>query len=295
MRVHFIGLLRNVDSTILDVKLAHGFEFSQKSESDGNQFFSALEGLPQHLTVKKLFLDYHCLSATLKKYFFVENSFDCAERGVIPQEVAEFERKFVYSYLDPTLGLMRLFKEGNINMPIRYYFEDPDSSLIRGSRATYDYAEPFSLKQEELKDLHTFLKRVKLPFSHTYMQLAFENFELSYETPNQRLAFLALMNGLEALFNPGAGEIAYKISRNCAVLLGSDIKASRTIYKDVRHLYSQRSAIVHAFKKVRIERDQLKRLRDYVRRALKTLLDLDKSKKNALKMLNEMGFGEFKI
>ena len=197
-----------MDSTILGVKLKHGFKFGQMSESEGNKFFSALERLSEILTVKKLFIDYHCLDPQLKKYFFVENSFDSSVTAGIPHEVAEFDNKLLLSYLDPTLRLMRLFKEGNINMPIKYYFtKDPLSPFIRGSKPRYSYPEPFSLNHEELKDLHNFLKRYTLPFSRTYMQLAFENFEISYEIANQSLAFLALMNGLEALFNPGGGEI----------------------------------------------------------------------------------------
>lgn len=190
---------------------------------------------------------------------------------------------------------MRLFKEGNINLPLKYYFtKDPLSSFIRGGRPRYSYRELFSLKKEELKDLHNFLKRHTLPFSHTYMQLAFENFEISYEIPNQSLTFVALMNGLEALFNPGGGEITHRISRNCAVLLGSDVKDSRKICKDVKCLYALRCKIVHAHKEVRVENDELKRLRDYVRRALKAMLNLNKPKNKALKILDEMGFGEFK-
>jgi len=283
-----------VDSTILDVKLAHGFKFGQMSQSEGNKFSSALEKLPKYLTVEKLFLRYHCLDPKLKKYFFLKNLFKCTKTDGIPPELTEFDNKLFLSYLDPTLSLMRLFKEGNINMPIKYYFtKNPLSPFIRGSRPRYSYPELFSLKKEELKDLHNFLKRHTLPFSHTYLQLAFENFEISYEIANQSLAFVALMNGLEALFNPGGGEITHRISRNCAVLLGSDVKDSRKICKDVKYLYELRCKIVHARRKVRVERDDLKRLRDYVRRALRIILDLNKPKSEALKTLNEMGFGEF--
>ena len=284
-----------MDPTILSVKLEHGFKFGQISESEGNKFFSTLEKLPEYLTVKKLFMDYHCLNPKLKKYFFVENSFESRETGDIHPELVEFDNKLTRSYLDPTLRLMRLFKEGNINMPIIYYFtKHPLSSFMRLYRHRYDYLEPFSLNKRELEGLHNFLKRSKLPFSHTYIQLAFENFELSYATSNPSLAFLVLMNGLEGLFNLGGGEITHRISRNCAVLLGSDVEDSRKIYKDVKHLYILRCQIVHASKKVRIEKDELKRLRDYVRRALKTMLNLNKPKNKALEILDEMGFGEFK-
>ena len=180
-------------------------------------------------------------------------------------------------------------------MPITYYFtKDPLHSFMSLNRHRYSYSEPFSLNQQELEDLHHFLKKYTLPFSLNHIQLAFENFELSYEIRNLTIAFLVLMNGLEALLNPGGGEITHRISRNCAVLLGSDVGASRKIYEDVKYLYGLRCAIVHAAKKVRIEKDELKRLRNCVREALRAMLDINKPKSDALGTLNEMGFGEFK-
>lgn len=283
-----------MDPTILSVKLEHGFKFAQISQGEGNKFFSTLEGLSEILTERKLFMDYYCLNSELKKYFFVENSFESSKTKGISPEITKFDGKLVRSYLDSTLRQMRLFKEGNINMPITYYFKKHPLSLYRSLHwPRFASIEPFSLNKQELEDLHNFLKRFKLPFSRTYIQLAFENFELSYETSNQSLAFLALINGLEALFNPGVGEISYRISRNCAVLLGSDVEDSRDIFKDVKYLYDLRCAIVHALKQVRIEKDKLIRLRDYVRRAITTIHDLDKPKDKALKILSEMGFGEF--
>lgn len=295
MRVHFLGLLRNVDSTIFDVKLEHEFKFGQISEIEGNKFFSALENLPLWVTARKLVLDYGCLNFELRNYFFVENSFEYGGRDSSRQEVAKFDNELVNSYLNSTFRLMKLFKEGNINMPLKYYFtKDPLSPFMRFESSRYCYREPFSLDKKELKDLHYFLNKYTLPFSLNYVQLAFENFELSYEILNQTIAFLVLMNGLEALLNPGEGEITYRISRNCAVLLGSDVESSRKIYGDVKYLYGLRCAIVHLAKKVRIEKDELKRLRGYVREALRAMLNINKDKGKALEILNQMGFGEFK-
>jgi hypothetical protein len=90
-----------------------------------------------------------------------------------------------------------------------------------------------------------------------------------------------------------AGEITHRISRNCAVLLGSDVESSRNINKDVKDLYGLRCAIVHAGK-VKIEKDELKRLRDYVRKALRAMLDINKDRNTALGILDEVGFGKLK-
>jgi hypothetical protein len=73
--------------------------------------------------------------------------------------------------------------------------------------------------------------KIRYPFRKT-LQLAFNNFNLSYEVENVNLQFLSLMNGMEVLFNPsGGGELTYRISRNTAVLLGQDKIEAENIEK----------------------------------------------------------------
>lgn len=42
-RIHFIGILSNVDKSILQVKLDHGFIIDAFSSEEGMRFFSELE------------------------------------------------------------------------------------------------------------------------------------------------------------------------------------------------------------------------------------------------------------
>jgi len=80
-----------------------------------------------------------------------------------------------------------------------------------------------TLKDSEIPQLQEFIDNTNLPFKNKFLELAFENFELSYAVNNLNLQLLVLMNGMEALFNKGSnGEIIYKISRNASVLLGKD-------------------------------------------------------------------------
>lgn len=290
--MYFIGLLQNVDSSILNVKLENGFEFKSISEEKGTELFSKLEKCPPRNTYMKLSGDYSCLNHELNEYFFVENSFDVtlSDDGFVEGfEIQDLE----LTYLLPKISLMLLFKEGNIAVPISYYFYDESFRLFTG-RTSFDYSHsrrlPYTLNQEEIPELQDFLMDTKTPFVD-YIQLAFENFELSYKIPWENVAFLSLMNGLEALFNPGGGEISYKLSRNCAVLLGKDKQDSTEIFKNVKDLYTLRSKTVHGVEKSVGAADILK-LRGYLRESIKRLIRVNKPKEEVLASLNESGFGK---
>lgn len=292
-KMHFIGLLRNVDSSILNVKLENNFKFNSISDYEGGQLFSVLEHLPSEYITRRLFMEYRCLNPKLKKYFFVENSFDVTlQEGGFPKELIELQ-DLVNHYLVPKIRLMRLFKEGDISMPLKYYFfENPFSPYIRmWMPAHLPYEPMYTLNEDEIPKLQDFLKNAKMPF-RDYIQLAFDNFESSYEIHVRNVAFLSLMNGLEALFNPGRGEIRYRISRNCAVLLGKDKQEATEIYRNVKELYGLRSSIVHSFKKISVEEEKLIELRGYLRESIKRLLRVNKPKEEVLDILNESGFGE---
>lgn len=65
-KIYFTGLLANVDSSILQVKLDHGFQIDYMSMDKGIAFFCALENLPQHVIGQKLFNEYPCYNSVEK-------------------------------------------------------------------------------------------------------------------------------------------------------------------------------------------------------------------------------------
>lgn len=293
--MHFIGLLQNVDSSILNVELENNFKFHSISEEKGTPLFSALEKLPSEHIMKKLFVDYRCLNRELNKYFFVENLSDMILRdNGFPKGLIGLQN-LVHSYLTPKIRLMRLFKEGDIMMPLTYYFfENPFILYFRVWTGAHLYYGPmYSLDKDEIPKLQDFLKNTEMPF-RDYIQLAFDNFESSYELHLRDTSFLSLMNGLEALFNPGKGEIRYRLSRNCAVLLGKDKQGTTEIFRNVKGLYDLRSSIVHGTRR-NVEEGELNMLRGYLRESIKRLLGINKPKEEVLGILNESGFGELGI
>lgn len=301
-KVYFMGLLANTDSTIVGVKLKNGFKIKEMPGDKGTYFISMLEELPPIEVSKKLFINFPCLHPTEKKLYFVENCFECIveidDKGKMvnfPSAIARFSNESVRNYLDSAIRLMRLFKEGNIYLPLAYYYfieKDRPKSFIRTGYGLYQSNKPeFTLGNSELPILKKFIKNTKIPFKEEFLQLAFENFELSYQTHNQNLQFLSSMIALETLFNPSNTELSYRISRNVAVLLGKDESGSNKIFSEVKNLYEKRSKIVHAGKSNIISGEELLKLRYYVRQSIKEIAKINKNKDELLNMLNSSGFG----
>ena len=314
--IYFMGVLSNVDSSILKVNFDHGFNV--EGRPDHGQFrvytnntndtvnykevallIRHFEGLSLMEVYKKLDFELSCLNISEKKIYVITNSIEIDvkmnDKG-ISTEVEKFD-KLVYGYLYPIIRLMRLFKEGNISMPLlHYYFIDNDGiprpykrimmplRVLKGS---------YTLEDLEILKLSKFIKNTKLPFLKPFLQLAFENLELSYQISDINLSFLTLMISLEALFVPKGGrELTYRVSRNTAVLLGRKEEDSKNIFLKVKKLYDKRSKFVHAEKSNIINIKNLSKLRYYIRESIKEINKIGKNKDELIELLNSCGFGE---
>lgn len=304
-RIHFIGILSNVDKSILQVKLDHGFTIDAFSSEEGMRFFFELERIsgdfPGFNVLNEIFTDHGCLNYSEGRLYTVRNSFLFAPdpdplsySGHLRAE-SEFHRRMVQSYLNIVLRLMRLFMEGDIRLPFTYYYL-MENGKLRPFGKWFSYRsvsrEPYQLAGSELQELDVFIHSTKIPFQEPFLQLAFENLELSYDIDDIRLSFLTLMVSLETLLNPGKYELTYSISRNTAVLLGEDRNGSESIFREVKELYKRRSEIVHSGKSDRLTKADLLRLRYYVRESIKQVYRIGKSKDEICDLLNSHGFGE---
>lgn len=298
--IHFMGLLANTDKSILNVKLGCGFKIDAQSDIECVNLLSILEGLPSKEIYRKISFYLGCLSE--EKLYYIDNSFESDTEmnntGIQNRFVSaamKFENHLIRGYLYPVIRLMRLFKEGNICMPLRYYYvidnNTPKIVALYFSNVGYPIysKEPYTLESSEIPVLQGFIQNAKLPFKEAFLNLAFETFELSYHTININLSFLSLMISLEALFNPGQGELRYRISRNTAVLLGNEKEDSKTIFSEIRKLYDKRSKVVHTGASD-INQEDLLKLRRYVRESIKEVNKIGKNKDELLDLLNSRGF-----
>ena len=290
-KTYFMGLLANVDSSILKVTLDYGFKIEAISEDEGIDIISDFKRLP-NMEVEKKLSDIQCVNYAEKKLYFISNAFE--SENLFSSELEHFQSNSVRNYLNPKIRLMRLFKEGNICIPSKYYFfiENSTSKQFFSERAPlYISEELYTLDSQEIADLQRFIQNTDLPFKEPSLQLAFENFELSYQVDNINQSFLSLMISLETLFIPGRQKLRYSVSRNTAVLLGKDKEDSKMIFREIKELYDKRSKVAHTGKNSINEEDLLK-LRNYARVSIKAIYKTGKCKEELLGILNSSEFGE---
>jgi len=298
-KINFIGLLSNVDSSITNMEFEHGFKAESLSMNEFMDFFSTLR-CSSTSDIQRDLLTGSCISFSENRVCFITNSIEdevetkTGNDFISALPYIEFESKLVNQYLENTLLLMRLFKEGNIRLASYYYYYLIDSKPERVAsmhRSSSFSLKPYTINNNEIPEIKSFLEKTKIPFKNTLYQLALENYELSYRAGENHLAFLSLMISLETLFNPSETELTYRISRNIATLLGNKNKASSTIYEDVKKLYNKRSKLIHKGEN-KITTDDLILLRAYVRDSIKAMNTKGLDRDKILKILHAKGFYE---
>ena len=298
-RIYFMGLLANVDPSILNLKLEYGFEVNKIPFADALFYLSLLDGVGENnkATFTKLFNNKIISNESI---YFISKTFPDLSKND-GKDFYMKDKKLVYEYLLPIMSLLRLFKEGNICIPLRYYYffypgpvkfrEDYDSASII-------VEEPFKIVKSEVKEINEFIHSVKLPVNHDYLGLALETFELSYSTEHLNLNFLNLMNSLEILFNPGKDvkNKKHNIADNAAKLLAKSKEQLLDLYNQFILYYDIRSKITHEGRS-NINEDDLLILRNHVRESIKKCIKLDCEKEQLLRSLKKWDYkdGPWKI
>jgi len=298
--IHFIGFLANVDDSLLKLDLGQPFTIEKKSQGDASSFMCyirkyygaksedgilAIEDQVNGIVHNQSFY-YYCITASNIE------SFEATPQGVVIRPDAL--QKLVYPLRDK-VRLLRLFKEGNIMMrfSLFYHLEGSEPKVFWSiHEGPLSDGTIFKLEPYEVAEAQDFINRVKIPFDRNFLQLAFDSFELSYETYSAALNFLSLMVAMEVMLNRGKDELRYTISRNAAVLLGKGKDDSERIFKEVRGLYDKRSKLVHEGSANEISSKDVLGLRHYVGEAIKEMQSIGKDKKEILDILNTCGFGQ---
>ena len=319
-KITFLGILENTDSSICDLKLDKGFKFVKSGDKEFYELFmNRLEPLGNIQYSSGIFSFFN---NTEKSFYLVTNAF---EENINQSEIiskmdtrkslglntcqymssvwaGRFGNKLDLRYLHNTIRLMNLFKEGNIGIPLSYYFTIFENECVLFERGGGFPTFPiinnnalFSLDDTEKNELSIFLSENNdILFSNYPIGIAFSNFEQSVKTDNIDLAFLSLMICIEVIYSPKT-ELRNRVSRGVAILLGRDRDESIGIYKIMKDLYDKRSSLVHSGKS--ISENDLLVLRDYARESIKRLLRIDNNKlleklDRFREEINMCGFGD---
>jgi len=233
--IHFIGILANVDDSILNIKLDHGFEIFELSTSNDDD----LELISILKDQDSANYDVPRWPFSNGKIYYIHDSF-WADDNDFSDNTGKFHQKQIeffaitINYIYRVIRLMKLFKEGNVSLSdsYLYYAEKGSLKLLKKSINSQEIFEnPYKIEEHEITDLQNFIQTTNLHIEEKFLKLSIKNFELSYTIFNHHMYFLSLMNGLEGLLHPaGQGEIRYKISRYVAVLLGKDKRDSENIF-----------------------------------------------------------------
>lgn len=299
--IKFIGFLANVDNSIMKVDFGSVFKVQKLSYNKAaNLLLPLTHDTSPFGIIKQLTLDLgyynnekhrHCVTSSLKDNLKFNENDSITEW---PTKLLPFHNKHVVKGLQQKLQLMRLFYDVNICMPFLYYYiDDADGVKIvmgAGSESFLGSDVKYVVHKGQKQKLQDFIDNTSLPFSHEYLQLAFESFEVSYKVSNLALAFLSLMIGLETMLNPGQGELRYRVSRNTAVLLGKREAESEKVFADIKDLYGKRSKLVHTGNNKEITKRDLLKLRKYVRDSIVKVYELSMDKVALCAALNKRGF-----
>jgi hypothetical protein len=294
--LHFIGFLVNVNDSILKLRIGDGFSVEKKQQLE---IMPLLQSLDFHYGAQSgsEIIDFnpdgrpsgcYCIMGHFPE--LVENT----PQGGIVIPIAKLEA--ISRSLRDKLRLLRLLKGGNIFMRYSLFYHLKES-IPQVAQVGREYPltdrTVFQLGDDEYAQAEAFINDTKIPFQHSFLQLAFDSFELSYETYNRGLAFLSLMISMEAFFCASQNEITYQVSRNAAVLLGKSERESKEIFDNMKRLYGKRSKLVHGkHGKNPVIPEDILRLSCYVRESIKSIHELGLEQKELLKILNKSGFGQ---
>jgi len=300
--VHFIGVLTNVDDTIINFPLDDDFRFELVDRVLLNPILESERhfGFGNSRLLQRFLHNGEC---------WIRRDYKVTGKKLYPNTRQRVEKK----RLDLTLRLMRLGHQGNICMPEEYYVTFEGGKKYVGAyksnlQVPYIDNELFSVTQDEILSLKRFIQQVCVstegktdqeteknfsrknqhPLSQSFCNLGLDNFELSFSIHNNGLAFLALITAMEVLFGSGA----HRVARNAAVLLGIDKSDSQLIFDELRVLHNKRSKLLHSGKADKITREDVIRLRNYCRRCIKLSHQVNRPKEQLLKELNSLGFGD---
>ena len=295
-KYNFLAVIANVDNTIKLVDPIAGCKAERWSSRRLIQTLCDLEMLPSH-EIEFILESANCISDDYRYGYVLTNTLRIPDRiekqKVDPLYTVRIMEDYI-ARIEGVIKLMRLFRHGNVAIQRYHLYRKHEGQITPDYGQTSDIRLPheiFTLLPEEARELNYFIQTTQLPLGPAYLQLAFDNFNESYDLYQENLAFLNLMIAVEVLFNVGPQDLRYRICRGIAVLIGENRKDAEDVFSQMKKLYDKRSLLVHTGEAKNLNSNDIVQLKSYLRRALKKLIVLKASKEDLSNRLTAAGFG----
>lgn len=308
------AILFNVDESILDnLKIGNNYNLIKDSLTNSNLYDMldcTMFGIRRKYELSKINdnLDVIILSKeTCNEYKckIVEGEGIFINGKDLDDFIYDYECQEMY-YINSKLRLLRLYNDNYIKIKELYIkttckIDDKPEfnhiSLIPFDIKIEDDSPKMFLNSSTAKSINKFISDFDLNFAKTNFNKelliqAVYLLDQSYYAHTNAMRFLTCIIGLEALLLKDNNNITDKLRRNIAVLLSNN-KSDFYYYSDtIRDLYDKRSRFIHDGNVSLIDNQQIELARDILRKVIFKIVELDMSKSNLLKYLDERGISK---
>jgi hypothetical protein len=292
-QIEFIGVLANAHTSVafLDFAPCRAVVWPYEKLV---RFIAHQEGLPKWSVYPRVDMDFAVHRNRRSRVCVLEGFFE----GPDDDEADSFwlkhkaEGTFVRQ-INRRVSLFRLFEPGHLELIAHYTFErrgrrtEPlGSSWFPGGIPE----NPLKVSPARARWLNRVIGQMPMQFSHEYLNLAVASLDRSYRETDHVLAFLMLMIGIEAIFNPGKQEVRFRLCRGLAILCGRSRGERRAIFSRAKDIYDRRSVLLHTGKQKIITATDVDFVRHHLRGAVIAAHSLGFSKDQLSTYLIEAGF-----
>lgn len=310
------AILFGVDETIINnLKLGNSY-FVEKASMTNNKLWEAFDytafGLRRMYEEAKL--NSNLEVALLKKVDEVsyDNAVLIIDQGWFVDEkdiidiIYDYETEQM-NYVDEKMRIIRLFSENGFNIKELLINaevinqENDEVVLNHNSKIPFPdriigVTEKLSLSNsDEIIKINNFISKVNLKFkdskfSPKILSSAAFLYDQSYTSPVVTLRFMVGVIGLESLLVDGNSELSYRLSRNCAMLLSSNLDEYLELLTKMKKIYKKRSDYVHNGIVKSLEEKEVIEVRSILRNVIFRIIEKNISQDLLIKELDLKGY-----
>ena len=310
------AILFGVDETIINnLELGNSY-FVERDSMTNNKLWEAFDytafGLRRMYEEAKL--NSNLEVALLKKADEVsyDNAILIAGKGWFVDEKDIIDIIYDYeieqmNYVDEKMRIIRLFSENGFNIKellinAEVINQENDEIVLNHNSKIplpdriIGVTEKLSLSNsDKVIKINSFISKMDLrfkdsKFSPKILSSAAFLYDQSYTSPVVTLRFMVGVIGLESLLVDGNSELSYRLSRNCAMLLSSNLDEYLELLTKMKKIYKKRSDYVHNGIVKSLEEKEVIEVRSILRNVIFKIIEKNISQDLLIKELDLKGY-----